>query len=199
VRRLLAVASLASLVLCVSCVGSGLSTPDARAYEVIGSEELTPSNGRTARHWFITSESSTFEERAQTLARAAQDLHREHGLDLTQVTLYPSKALAGSGFRLAHGFYAADGRAGQGLPGADPDYRATWSILATRDKLSPAGLRIAELWAELGPEYPSRDPLSSCLVDEEGLRSRISEELNMDVGLVQPPSLRLERWIEIAE
>jgi hypothetical protein len=143
-------------------------------------------------------ESSTFEERAHTLAKAAHDLHREHGLDLTQVTLYPTEALAGSGFRLAHGFYAADGKAGQGLSGADPEYRATWSVLATRDSVSSFDLRVAELWEALWPEYPSTDPLSSSLVDEQALSVRIAEELDTDVELVQPCYLRLERWIEIA-
>jgi hypothetical protein len=192
-------AVLASLVLCGSCVHSGLSIPQALPYEVVGSEDQTPYNGRTARHWFVVSGSSTFEEHAHTLARAAQDLHREHGLDLTQVTLYPTKALAGSGFRVAHGFYAADGRAGQGLPGADPDYRATWSVLATREQLTPDDLRIAELWTELSPEYPSTDPLSSVLVDVEALRARIAEELETDVELIQQPHFKLERWIEIAQ
>ena len=146
VKHLSAVALLASLAVCISCAGPDLSTPQAQPYEIVGSEEQTPDNGRTARHWFIVSESSTFEERAHTLAKAAHDLHREHGLDLTQVTLYPTEALAGSGFRLAHGFYAADGRAGQGLSGADPEYRATWSVLATRDTVSSLDVRVAELW-----------------------------------------------------
>ena len=198
-KHLLAVAVLASLVLFISCAGPSPSTPEAQQYEVVGSEEQTPDNGRSARHWLIVSDCSTFEERAHTLARAALDLHREHGLDLTQVTLYPTEALVGSGFRLAHGFYAADGRAGQGLSGADPEYRATWSVLATRDTIGPVDVRVAELWESLWSEYPSSDPLSSSLVDDAALRERIAQELDLDVGQVHPPHFRLERWIEIAE
>jgi hypothetical protein len=199
VRSLSAIAVIASSILCISCAGAGPHTPQAKPYKVTGSVEMAPSNGRTARHWYIVSESSTFEEHAQTLVAAARDLHREHGLDLTQVTLYPSEALAGSGFRLAHAFYAADGRAGQGLPGADPDYRATWSVLATRDEPSPTELRVAELWVALAPEYPSQDLWSSCLVDEAALRTRISEELGLREESIQLPHLTLERWIESAE
>lgn len=194
-----AIAVIASFMLCISCDAAGPHVPQAKPYTVIGSVEMTLSNGRTARHWYIVSESSTFEEHAETLIAAARDLQREYGLDLTQVTMYPSEALAGSGYRLAHGFYAADGRAGQGLPGADPDYRVTWSVLATRDQLSPIELRVAELWVALSPEYPSQDLSSSCLVDEAALRTRISEVLGLSLDSVRLPHLRLERWIEPAE
>jgi len=179
-----------------SALGAGpdISTPDAKPYEVVGSVEQHPSNGRTARHWYIVSESKSFEEHAQTLVRAATDLYREHGLDLTYVTLYPSKTLVGSGLRYATGFYAADGRAGEGFPGADPDYRATWSVLATRGVLGPTQLKAAELRMRLAPEFPSREMASSSGVDEKALRSRIAQELHFDVSAVQPPHLELARW-----
>lgn len=188
-----------AVTLCVSCSGSGLSTPSARPYKVVGSDEMTPANGRTARHWSLVSDSSTFEEHAQTLAKAAVDLHSEYGLDLTQVTLYPSESLVGSFMRCAHGFYAADGKAGQGLPGASPDYRATWSILATRDTLTPIELRVAEAWVALAPAYPNKDPWKSIGVDVEALRKRISDELDIELESVKAPHLGLERWLEKTE
>jgi hypothetical protein len=190
----LAFAVVVPLAMCLSGAGFGISTSEARPYQVVSSNELNPSNERTARHWNIVSDSSTFQEHAQTLARAAWELHEEYGLDLTQVTLFPSKSLVGSTARYADGFFAADGKAGQGLPGADPDYRAKWGVLATRGSLNATELEIAELWVALAPEYPSEDPLSSSLVDEEVLRKRISVELNMEPERVQWPHLRLERW-----
>lgn len=182
------------LIPCISCAGSDISPRDAKPYEIVGSVGVHPTNGRTARHWYIVSESRTFEEHAQTLVRAATGLYREHGRDVTYVTLYPSRTLVGSGLRYATGFYAADGRAGEGLPGADPDYRETWSVLATRGVLSPTQLKVAELWMRLAPEFPSRDMASSSGVDEKALRSRIAQELHLDVSAVQPPHLELERW-----
>jgi hypothetical protein len=176
-----------------------LATPQAKPYEVVGSDELSPSNGRTAKHWHIVSESSTFEEHAHTVARAAGDLHREHGLDLTQVSLYPSRSLAGSGVMYGYGFYAADGRAGQGLSGADPDYRATWSVSAADRVLTPEELAVAELWIERAPEFPSKDLLSSLGIDQDALRAHISEELGFPFEDVQLPHLELERWLVIAE
>ena len=187
------------LLVCVSCASSGLSTPNAKPYEVVGSDDLDPTNGRSARHWHIVSESSTFEEHAHTVAKAAGDLHREHGLDLTQVSLYPSRSLAGSGLRYGYGFFAADGRAGQGLSGADPEYRATWSVLAADGALTPAELQVAELWFERAPEFPSTDFLSSCATDQSALRSYISEELGLTLEDVQLPHLQLKRWLEVAE
>lgn len=77
------------------------------------------------------------------VARAALQPAREHGMDLTQVSLYPSESLAGSGVKCGHGFYATDGRAARGLPGADPDYEATRRVCDWR-----CGLRfLSSAWA----------------------------------------------------
>ena len=198
-KAICAIGIAATLLLCVSCASRGLATPQAKPYEVVGVRELSPSNGRTARLWHIVSESSTFEEHAHTVARAASDLHQAHKLDLTQVALYPTESLAGSGVMYGYGFYAADGRAGQGLSGADPDYRATWSVSAADRVLTPEELAVAELWIERAPEFPSKDFLSSLLVDAEALRAHISEELGFPFEDVQLPHLVLKRWLLVAE
>ena len=189
----------ATLLLCVSCGSRGLAPPQAKPYEVVGVHELSPSNGRTAQRWHIVSASSTFEEHAHTVARAATDLHQKHKLDLTQVALYPTEALAGSGVMYGYGFYAADGRAGQGLSGADPEYRATWSVSAADRVLTPEELAVAKLWIELAPEFPSKDLLSSLSIDADALRAHISEELGFPFEDVRLPHLELERWLVVAE
>lgn len=198
-RTMCAVWIVAALLFCVSCTDTGLDAPRAMPYEVVGSEDLSPSNGRTARHWYIVSESTTFEEHAHTVVEAADDLHDEHGLDLTKVSLYPSEALAGSGVRYGQGYYAADGLAAQGLEGADPDVRATWRVLAADRVLTPEELAVAELWTERAPEFPSTDVTSSLGVDAEALRWQISAELGIEFEDVQLPHLELALWLEVTE
>jgi len=190
---------LVTFLIFVSCTNRGLVTPQAQPYEVIGSVELNPTNGRTAQLWYIVSESSTFEEHAHTLARAATDLHREHRFDLTQVALYPNQLLAGSQIMYGYGFFAADGRAGQGLSGADPDYRATWSLFAAEKMLTPVELAVAELWVERAPEFPSHDQLSSLSMDEDALRQQISRELDLPLDEVSLADPELKMWLRIAE
>jgi hypothetical protein len=145
------------------------------------------------------SESSTFEEHAHTVARAAIDLHREHKLDLIQVSLYPNRSLAGSGVMYGYGFYAADCRAGQGLSGADPEYGATWSVSAADRVLTHEELAVAELWIERAPEFPSRDFLSSSSIDADALRAHISEELGFPLEDVRLPHLALKLWLRVVE
>ncbi len=198
-RAICATGMVIALFFCVSCAGTGLATPEAKSYEVVGSDELSPSTGRTARHWRIVSESSTFDEHAHTVARAAIDLQHEHGLDLTHVSLYPSRSLAGSGVMYGYGFYATDGRAGQGLSGADPDYRATWRVFAADRVLTSEELAVAELWMERAADFPSTDMLSSLAVDADALRGHIAEELGVPYEDVELPHLRLELWLEVLE
>jgi hypothetical protein len=199
VRLFYSVMFVTILLICVSCTNRGLMTPQARPYEVIGSVGLNPANGRTAQLWYIVSESSSFEEHAHTLARAATDLHREHRLDLTQLALYPNELLAGSQVLYGYGFYAADGRAGQGLSGADPDYRATWSLFAAEKMLTPEELAIAELWVERAPEFPSQEVLSSLSINEDALREQISGQLGLPLEEVRLPDTKLKLWRRIEE
>lgn len=193
-RGLWTTAGIFMLIPCITGAGPDIATPKAKPYEIVGSVDEHPSNGRTARHWDIVSDANTFEERAQTVVKAATDLYHQYGLDLTDVTLYPSKSLVKSSYYWASAFYAADGKAGQGLRGANPHYRAAWGVLATRDTLAATRLKVAELWTQLAPEYPSKNPLSSCATDLVALRARIARELHVDVATIQDPFPKLERW-----
>jgi hypothetical protein len=199
VRILRVILTILALLLCVSCSGTRVDTPSARPYEVVGGLDLSPTTGRTARHWYIVSQSATFEEHAQTVARAPLDLEREHRMDLTYVSLYPSRSLAGSGVQYGYGFYATDGRAGQGLSGADPDYRARWRVFAADRVLTAEELAIGELWVERAEDFRSQDMLSNLAIDSDALRTHISEELQLPYETVQLPHLALELWLEVLE
>ena len=186
-------------VLCVSCSGTEIDTSLAKSYQVMDDESLPTSTGRTARAWHIVSDSSSFEEHAQTIARALLDLHREHGAVVNRVELYPSRALVGSGVKHGYGFYATDGRAGQGFPGADPDYRATWRVFATDRRLTEREVDIAELWMERARDFPSQDPFSSLAIDADALRLHISAELGLRYEDVVLPHPRMELWLEVID
>jgi hypothetical protein len=194
--RVLTAALCAGAILLCGCERQSFDMTYARPYEVVTEMHLETSNGRTAWQWQIVSDAGTIEERGETIARAALDLHSTRGAEYSMVLLYPSPDLVGSTVMYAYGFFASDGRAGQGLTGADPEYRARWRIFSSGAELSERELSIAESWYALAPDFPSRNPLSSTLVDTEALRERISEELGISYDDVRMPRVNLELWHE---
>jgi hypothetical protein len=187
------------VLLCVSCSDTDIDTSLAKPYDVVRERALPTATGRDARMWDIVADSSTFEEHAQTIARALLDMQREHGTVLNEVSLYPTRSLAGSAVKHGYGFYATDGKAGEGLPGADPEYRARWRIFATERALTEQEIEIAELWMERAPDFPSQDPFTSMAIDGEALRASIAEELALPIEEVVHPHPAVVLWLEVID
>jgi hypothetical protein len=191
-----------ALVLVLAVVAGCSRTPDtslARPYTLIKGRVLKPDNERSARLFFITSEAGTFEEYAQTVIQAALDYHRTYGSDLVMVTLVPTGELADTPLRYAHGYYAPDGLGARGLSGAHPDFRAVWRVLAAGRRLSKREIAVAEAWKRYGSEFMSVDSGSSVAVDEESLRERLVEVLDLPYEETALPRLELALYMETAD
>lgn len=169
----------------------------AQPCEVVASSLRITDEGRRCLRLDVVAQSTTFEEHAHTLIRAARDAQEVSRADFVSVLVYASRDLVGLGPPSAHGFYAPDGRAGAELPGADPGYRMQWRVFAAERAPTEQELRIAALWKRWAPLFPSRDPLSSCATDVSGLRKRIAGKLGVPVDDVVLPVLPMHLFLEL--
>jgi hypothetical protein len=171
--------------------------PLAQPYDLIkeGEEVTCPPGDRTAQVWTVTADVDSLDGFGQTAMQAALDLHRKYGTDHTTVLLTASADLPTGPF-YAQASFAADSLGAMGLQcrGADPSQRYVWRVWAATRPLTARELSIAESWHRLAPRFPSRDPLSSSMVDDEALRSAVAGSLGIPPEEVEYPHLALEPY-----
>jgi len=90
--------------------------PAAKDYTVISSKDIGMAD-RSKYEWRITAPGAvTFEERALTVMKAAEELRQKQMIQVARVILEPNRDQAGKGFAVAIAMYAIDGK---GFTGAE--------------------------------------------------------------------------------
>ncbi|MGB3493448.1 MAG: DUF4875 domain-containing protein [Elainellaceae cyanobacterium] len=112
------------------------------AYTIVDRENDPLPNRRRISISIVAPEALTFEQRAQTVMKAAQELQDSENAHVVTVFLVPSPKLVGMGLPLAIARYAPDSG------GYSGDQGWQWEVQATDQPVDEQRLRITELWEE---------------------------------------------------
>lgn len=155
----------------------------ALPYEVLKIEDVSfPGRKRISSFISINDTNPTFEEKAQTVIKAAKDITKKYKADEVTVVMEASKGAIGKGYSLAVCEYAPDGGGYSG--------DQNWTCKVTSSKNNPTTLEISILdhW------YNERDRYQKDgMTDEDRLKAHLAKELNLPVEKISLP------FIEMAE
>ena len=102
----------------------------ARPYSVISQKDISVID-RSRFEWRIVApEANSFEDRALTAMKAAEELRQKKMIQVARIFLEPDQESAGQGLALAIAVYSIDGRGFSGVEGK------RWEVEATGDKPS---------------------------------------------------------------
>ncbi|MBN2239100.1 MAG: hypothetical protein JW712_04950 [Dehalococcoidales bacterium] len=151
----------------------------AQPYRIIGERGLGIGDfDRSVGRWLITSEIAvSFEERAQTAAKAAIDLYSRYGRDFTSVALIAGEDL--EHLEYASASFSADCMGAEGMTGSAPAKYFYWKVRATDYIYSETEKEISRLWWENMDRFPQTDMLSSCSYDREALAQFVADSLGI--------------------
>lgn len=132
----------------------------------------------------VAPEALTFEQRAQTVMKAAKELQESTNGYVITVFLVPSPDLVGMGINLAIARYAVDSR------GYSGDQNWQWEVQATDESVDEQQLRITELWEEKRSSFLIPDGYGGMKPDEEA----VAAKLGIDVSEVRTLSFFLDDY-----
>lgn len=105
-----------------------VTKPLGKPYSVISQNDIGMAD-RSKYEWrIIAPEAVTFDERALTVMKAAEELRQKQMVQVARVFLEPDQAAAGKGYAVATAVFAIDGK---GFSGAE---NKTWEVSATKEK-----------------------------------------------------------------
>lgn len=104
--------------------------PTAQPYTVISIKDIGTFDRSRLEFRIIAPGANSFEERALTVMKAAEDLRREKMVQVSRVFLEPNEKESGQGLALASALYAIDGQGFSGVEGKQ------WEVEATGEKPS---------------------------------------------------------------
>lgn len=107
-----------------------VSKPAAQPYSVISVKDISTIDRSRYEFRILAPTATTFESRALTAMKAAEDLRREKMIQVTRVFLEPDQQSSGQGMALAIAIYAIDGKGFSGVEGRK------WEVEATGEKPS---------------------------------------------------------------
>lgn len=149
------------------------------AYTVVDREDASLPNRRRISISIVAPEALTFEQRAQTAMKAAQDFQVSDNAHVSTVFLVPSPKLVGMGLNLAIARYAPDGGGYSG----DQGWR--WEVQATDQPLDEQRLRITELWEEKQSSFLIPDGFGGMRPDEDAIDQAVATELGINLDEVR--------------
>lgn len=105
-----------------------VAKPSGKPYSVISNKDVGMPD-RSKFEWRIVSpEAKTFDERALTVMKAAEELRQKQMVQVARVFLEPDEASAGKGYAVASAVFAIDGKGFSGIE------NKKWEVLATKEK-----------------------------------------------------------------
>ncbi|WP_027179696.1 DUF4875 domain-containing protein [Maridesulfovibrio bastinii] len=155
----------------------------ALPYNILKVEDVSfPGRKRISSFISINDTNPTFEEKAQTVIKAAKDLCKKYNADVVNVVMEASKGAIGKGYSLAICEYAPDGG------GYSGDQNWTCKVKSSKNNPTVQQISILDHW------YNERDNYQKDgLTDEDSLKAHLASELNIPVEKISLP------FIEMAE
>lgn len=176
------------LLLCLSilaCSSPKIETPHAKGYSIVLTNDFSfPGRKRIGISIVAENNELSFEEKAQTVMKAAMDIQEKHSAQMVSVLMEYSKESSGIGFVSAKAEYSPDNG------GYSGDQNYTWNVESTRSNPTKLQIDSLKLWGAHRNSFKNDG-----MVDEPKLKAFIAKQLRIDPGDVDLPFITLERYL----
>ncbi len=157
----------------------------AKPYSIIGKDDIsTPSRKRISVHIITKENNLTFEEKAQTVMKAAMNIQQDTEAKIVTVFLEISKESSGEGRILASAKYSPDNG------GYSGDQGFTWEVRSSRKNPTAVQIKCLELWIKNRKDFQKDDGMT----DEPRLVDYIADKLNISPEKVGIPTPLLDNY-----
>ena len=153
-----------------------LDVSKAAPYRVLGKKTWGFMNAERGTIFIFAPDAAGFDQRAQTVMKAALDLSAQYGLDDTEVLLLSDEKLLERGTQYARAVYRNDKAR---LPGQD-----AWEVTTSDDVLTEKELAVVRLWYGNADRFNTKEGYT----DHERLNKFIARQMHMREDEVDLPA-----------
>ncbi|MFZ4214337.1 hypothetical protein ACOZB2_23275 [Pantoea endophytica] len=159
---------------------------EAKTYSIIAQEDKSKrADNRVSSIWIMSPEAISFEDRAATVRKAAEDLQAKTNVPVIRAYLAFSKESVGRGGPLAMATYFADGCQYSGKECDD----VIWDIQSSKDTVTPQQIKIYDTWYQNRKKFTDKNDN----VNEDKLSNFVAKKLKIQPSEVTLVYVSLEK------